>query len=99
MAKMPTSLCGNSKNMQCRYHAWTYDLQGNLKAAPRSDRVPNFSIADYPLLSLKVETPGSWVFGATTSLFLTNWYAFDELITRHKLKKQGKLPEHCSPPG
>ncbi len=54
--------CGHAKIMQCRYHAWTYDLGGELKAAPRSDREPNFSTSDYPLLSIKVETLGPWVF-------------------------------------
>ena len=54
--------CGNSKIMQCRYHAWTYDLSGELKAAPRSEREPNFSTSDYPLLPIKVETLGPWVF-------------------------------------
>jgi len=54
--------CGNSKIMQCRYHAWTYNLEGELKAAPRADREENFCLDDYPLLSLKVETLGPWVF-------------------------------------
>jgi phenylpropionate dioxygenase-like ring-hydroxylating dioxygenase large terminal subunit len=54
--------CGNSKIMQCKYHAWTYDMTGKLKAAPRSDREENFNLADYPLLSLKVDTLGPWVF-------------------------------------
>jgi phenylpropionate dioxygenase-like ring-hydroxylating dioxygenase large terminal subunit len=54
--------CGNSKILQCRYHAWTYDLDGTLKAAPRSDREPNFCTDDYPLLKIKVETLGPWVF-------------------------------------
>jgi len=59
--------CGNSKIMQCRYHAWTYDLCGELKAAPRSDREPNFSTDDYPLLPIKVETLGPWVFANADS--------------------------------
>ena len=54
--------CGNSKIMQCKYHAWTYDLEGKLKAAPRADQEPNFCATDYPLLSIKVETLGPWVF-------------------------------------
>lgn len=54
--------CGNAKIMQCRYHAWTYDLDGQLKAAPRADREPNFCLDDYPLLSIKVESLGPWVF-------------------------------------
>ncbi len=54
--------CGNSKMMQCRYHAWTYDLDGSLKAAPRSDREPNFDLSDFPLVSVKVESLGPFVF-------------------------------------
>lgn len=54
--------CGNSKIMQCPYHAWTYDLSGKLKSAPRSDREPNFSVDDYPLLPVKVDSLGPWVF-------------------------------------
>ncbi|HEY9784274.1 MAG TPA: aromatic ring-hydroxylating dioxygenase subunit alpha [Candidatus Obscuribacterales bacterium] len=54
--------CGNAKIMQCRYHAWTYDLKGQLKAAPRSDRELDFCTSDYPLLSIKVETLGPFVF-------------------------------------
>ena len=54
--------CGNAKMMQCGYHAWTYDLTGNLKGAPRTATEPNFRLADYPLLPLKVDTLGPWVF-------------------------------------
>ena len=53
---------GNSKIMQCGYHAWTYDLAGCLKAAPRSAAEPNFRLADYPLLPLRVEALGPFVF-------------------------------------
>ncbi len=56
--------CGNSKIMQCAYHAWTYDLGGNLKAAPRADREPDFKLSDYPLMSIKVDTFGPWVFAS-----------------------------------
>src|SRR5438105_994920 len=31
---------GNAKVMQCMYHAWTYDLGGRLKGAPRSASEP-----------------------------------------------------------
>ncbi|MGH9550660.1 MAG: aromatic ring-hydroxylating oxygenase subunit alpha [Terriglobales bacterium] len=67
--------CGNSKIMQCRYHAWTYDLTGKLKAAPRSDREPDFNKADYPLLPIKVDTLGPWVFAsADENCQPLNWY-------------------------
>ena len=53
---------GNSKVMQCGYHAWTYDLTGCLKGAPRSAAEPNFRLQDYPLLPLRVESLGPFVF-------------------------------------
>lgn len=54
--------CGNAKMMRCGYHAWTYDLTGRLKGAPRTATEPNFRLEDYPLLPLRVETLGPWVF-------------------------------------
>jgi ferredoxin-NADP reductase/phenylpropionate dioxygenase-like ring-hydroxylating dioxygenase large terminal subunit len=53
---------GNAKVMQCGYHAWTYDLTGCLKGAPRSAAEPNFRLANYPLLPLRVEALGPFVF-------------------------------------
>ena len=53
---------GNAKVMQCGYHAWTYDLAGCLKGAPRTAAEPGFRLEDYPLLPLRVETLGPWVF-------------------------------------
>lgn len=53
---------GNAKVMQCGYHAWTYDLTGCLKGAPRTAAEPGFRLEDYPLLPLRVEALGPWVF-------------------------------------
>ena len=53
---------GNAKVMQCGYHAWTYDLTGCLKGAPRSATEPNFRLANFPLLPLRVEALGPFVF-------------------------------------
>jgi choline monooxygenase len=53
---------GNAKLMQCGYHAWTYDLAGCLKRAPRSADEANFRPGDYPLLPLRVESLGPFVF-------------------------------------
>ena len=33
---------GKRASLQCPYHAWTYGLDGSLRAAPRSERVPGF---------------------------------------------------------
>ena len=53
---------GNAKVMQCGYHAWTYDLDGCLTGAPRAASEPNFAVGDYPLLPLRTEALGPWVF-------------------------------------
>ncbi len=53
---------GNTRAMQCPYHAWTYDLAGCLKSASRTAGEPGFRREDYPLLPLRVETLGPWVF-------------------------------------
>lgn len=34
--------CGNTRAFKCPYHAWTYGLDGALRAAPRSDLEPCF---------------------------------------------------------
>lgn len=53
---------GNAKMMQCRYHAWTYDLTGSLKRAPRSAAEKDFRLEDYPLLPIRVDSLGPFVF-------------------------------------
>ena len=53
---------GSARVLKCGYHAWTYDLAGCLKGAPRSDGEPGFRLDDYPLLPLRVEALGPFVF-------------------------------------
>ena len=42
------------KSIQCRYHAWTYSLDGALVGAPFMDDVESFCKEDYPLKSVAV---------------------------------------------
>jgi phenylpropionate dioxygenase-like ring-hydroxylating dioxygenase large terminal subunit len=53
---------GNRKSLQCPYHAWTYDLDGTLRAAPRSEREPGFNRGGFSLLPAAVEAWGPLVF-------------------------------------
>jgi choline monooxygenase len=53
---------GNGKSVQCPYHAWTYDLDGSLRAAPRSDREPDFDAEGLSLVALRLETWGPFLF-------------------------------------
>ena len=53
---------GKRNALQCPYHAWTYDLDGRLRAAPRSDREPGFEPGELGLMSIQVDTWGPLVF-------------------------------------
>ena len=53
---------GTGKSVQCPYHAWTYDLDGSLRAAPRSDREPEFDPEGLSLVPLRLETWGPFLF-------------------------------------
>ena len=53
---------GNAPALKCGYHAWTYNLAGALQGAPRTANEPGYRLEDYPLLPLRVETLGPWVF-------------------------------------
>ena len=53
---------GNRETLQCPYHAWTYGLDGALRAAPRSDREPGFDFGELGLREVQVDTWGPFVF-------------------------------------
>ena len=48
--------------IQCPYHAWTYGLDGALRAAPNMQGVPGFDRADYPLRPVALATWEGFVF-------------------------------------
>jgi choline monooxygenase len=53
---------GRRETLQCPYHAWTYGLDGTLRAAPRSDREPGFDFEELGLRAIRVDTWGPFVF-------------------------------------
>jgi phenylpropionate dioxygenase-like ring-hydroxylating dioxygenase large terminal subunit len=53
---------GSRATIQCHYHAWTYDLDGSLRTAPRSDREPGFDAGEWSLLPASVGTWGPFLF-------------------------------------
>ena len=48
---------GTRETLQCPYHAWTYGLDGALKAAPRSNREPGFECEG---IALRPASAGVW---------------------------------------
>ena len=57
-----TEGCGERATIQCHYHAWTYELDGSLRTAPRSDREPDFDPAEWSLLPASVGIWGPFLF-------------------------------------
>jgi phenylpropionate dioxygenase-like ring-hydroxylating dioxygenase large terminal subunit len=53
---------GQRETLQCPYHAWTYGLDGSLRAAPRSDEEPHFPKDELGLCRASVGTWGPFVF-------------------------------------
>ena len=49
---------GERETLQCPYHAWTYGLDGRLRAAPRSDREPGFDTDELGLKQIAVDYLG-----------------------------------------
>jgi phenylpropionate dioxygenase-like ring-hydroxylating dioxygenase large terminal subunit len=53
---------GERETLQCPYHAWTYGLDGRLRAAPRADREPGFDTSELGLAEIQAGTWGPLVF-------------------------------------
>jgi len=53
---------GRRETLQCPYHAWTYGLDGGLRAAPRSDEEDVFPREELGLVPVAVGTWGPFVF-------------------------------------
>ena len=53
---------GCRETLQCPYHAWTYDLDGSLRRAPRAEREPGFDPTGLSLARVSVDTWGPFVF-------------------------------------
>ncbi|MCU1503671.1 MAG: Rieske 2Fe-2S domain protein, partial [Ilumatobacteraceae bacterium] len=48
--------------VQCPYHAWSYELDGALRLAPRAGEMPNVVAGELGLLPVAVTTWDGWLF-------------------------------------
>ena len=53
---------GNARLFTCRYHAWSYTLDGKLKAAPHSTEVTDYDFKSCSLPPVNLDTWGGYVF-------------------------------------
>src|SRR5215470_16229949 len=53
---------GNRNTLQCHYHAWTWDLDGRIRAAPGAADEPCFRCEDFPLTPVDVAALGPFLF-------------------------------------
>jgi choline monooxygenase len=53
---------GNRKSLQCRYHGWTYGLDGTLRACPEMEATEDFRKEDFGLMPIRVDRWGPFVF-------------------------------------
>jgi carnitine monooxygenase subunit len=53
---------GNRKLLVCPYHAWSYDLAGQFKAAPHASKVPGFDGSSICLSEVRVENFLGFIF-------------------------------------
>ncbi len=53
---------GCRETLQCPYHAWTYNLDGSLRRAPRAEREASFDPEGLSLVPVSVDTWGPFVF-------------------------------------
>ena len=53
---------GSRETLQCPYHAWTYNLDGSLRAAPRTEREEGFDKSQLGLVQVQVDAWGPFVF-------------------------------------
>ncbi|WP_211592361.1 SRPBCC family protein [Microbispora sp. H10836] len=53
---------GTTRNIVCPYHAWTYGLDGQLKAARRADKMATFDKSEICLDQVLVEEFGGFVY-------------------------------------
>lgn len=53
--------CGHADKLRCRYHGWTYDLQGALRGTPEFEGVEDFAKEHNGLVPITVATHGPLV--------------------------------------
>ena len=65
-----------AKSLRCRYHGWTYGLDGVLRSAPEMGTAPDFEVADVALPQLAVRVWQGLVFAVVDEARVPDFDAF-----------------------
>jgi Rieske 2Fe-2S family protein len=57
----------DARMIRCPYHSWSYRLDGSLRSAPTLTRSPDFDASDYPLIEMRSQTSGGWLWADISS--------------------------------
>ena len=92
----PIALCDGlgAKSLRCRYHGWTYTLDGQLRSAPEMKHADRFAVADIRLPQLAVPVWQGLVFAAVD---VDRAPGFDEFVAGidARLGAHGGLQDHA----
>lgn len=76
-----------SRSFQCPYHAWTYDLDGKLIAAPNLTKMPDIDREEYGLKKVHVR---EWL-GNVWVCLADEPVSFEETVERDVIDRLGEL--------
>jgi phenylpropionate dioxygenase-like ring-hydroxylating dioxygenase large terminal subunit len=85
---------GNARALQCKYHLWTFALDGRLLGAPQMDRAEGFERASCRLPELRVEVWRGWLylsFDANAPQLAAQLAGLDRLIGPYQPERMRSL--------
>lgn len=104
--KLVDSGTGNSYRFVCPYHAWTYDLNGQLVRAPESEEVDGFDKSCFRLTSLRLAEmcglifvtfdPGAPEFEDIFGHIDAEIRAEEPTVDNYAVVAENPFPHHCN---
>ncbi|OVZ66436.1 MULTISPECIES: aromatic ring-hydroxylating dioxygenase subunit alpha [unclassified Pigmentiphaga] len=82
---------GNARGFRCPYHAWNYDIKGNLRAAPYMGKSTMTSTEGYRLKPIQLQLWRGWIFIS----FNDNPLGFTEFIEPYERELWWFRTEQC----
>ena len=81
--------CGNTARIVCPYHAWSYQTDGKLIAAPYMDKTAGFDLKDYQLKEVRWEIWQGYIYitlNKEAESVVNRLSGFEEVIGRYQIE-------------